>query len=228
MSDDQLAELVQLARHPEASRIRGNDELAHAPMTGGTFGGVRRPREQADPVGLYAIGDVQLATVDDPLVAVAYSTRPNGRHIRAGVRLGHADGRDHLAANGGREIALLELLGAEGCQRRRGHHRLDSDGHRNAAASGARQLFAQDDGEQMIGTLAAVGRVVFQSQQPELAEAGEDLVCGEHARALPLVDARSYLTLDDVTHHLAERVVFFGELDHASPCDEIPAGFGVT
>ena len=69
-------------------------DLAHAPVAA-LVGGAG---EQAQPVGLRAVGDVELRAVDDPLVAVADGPGAQAGHVGAGVGLGDGDGGHHLAA----------------------------------------------------------------------------------------------------------------------------------
>ena len=83
-----------------------HDDLAHAAVAAL----VGRAGQQAQPVGLRAVGDVELGAVDDPLVAVAHGAGADAGHVAAGVGLGHRDGGHHLAADGRRQVPLLQLV----------------------------------------------------------------------------------------------------------------------
>ena len=120
--------------------------------------------EQAQPVGLHAVGNVQLAAVDDPLIPIANGARLDRRHVGTRVGFGDGHGGNHLAAHGRREIALLQLRRAKARKRRRGHVGVHGDSHRHPATRNAAQLLAEDDGVPVIGTLAAVRRVVFEPE----------------------------------------------------------------
>ena len=61
------------------------------------FGAVAGVGEQADPVGLNAVGDPHLAAVDDVVVAIGAGAGLDRGDIRTGTRLGHADARHRIA-----------------------------------------------------------------------------------------------------------------------------------
>ena len=65
----------------------------------------------------------------------------------------------------------------------------------------------------MVGSHAAVGLVVLEPEQPDRAQLREELVGGEGAGRLPLVDVRLDLTLEEVPERLAKQLVLVG-LDH--------------
>ena len=65
----------------------------------------------------------------------------------------------------------------------------------------------------MVGAHAAVGLVVLEPEEPDGGQLGEELVGGEGAGRLPLVDVGLDLPLEEVPQRLAEQLVLVG-LDH--------------
>ena len=117
--------------------------MSDMPLVPGIVGGAG---QQAEPVGLGAVRDVELGAVDDPLVAVAHGPGADAGDVAAGVGLGDRDGGHDLAPDGRREIPLLQLVRAVAGQRRRRHRHLDGHGHRDAAAADPAHLLAGDRG----------------------------------------------------------------------------------
>ena len=64
-------------------------------------------------VGDPGVGDPVLGPVDHPFVAVEPGAGPHRGRVRAGLGLGEGEGRRPLAAGAVRQVALLQLLGAE-------------------------------------------------------------------------------------------------------------------
>ncbi len=147
-----VAHLGDLPADAEAGSGRRHDDHRHA----GVAALVARAREQAEPVGLRAVGDPHLAAVDDPVVAVAHGAGADAGDVAAGVGLGHRDGADHLAAERRLEVGLLQLVAAEAGERGRGHGDLHGDRHRHAGAVGATELLGEHHRERVVGALAAV------------------------------------------------------------------------
>ena len=208
-----VAELVELAGHAHAGRGRRDDDLADATRAA-LVGGAG---EQAEPVGLDAVGDVELRPVDHPLVAVADRAGLQAGDVGAGVGLGHRDRADHLAPDRRDEVALLQLLGAEAVQRRGRHVGLHGDRHAHAGGVAAPDLLGEHHREQVVRAPAAVRGVVLEAQEAEVAELREQLVRRHPPVALPPVDVRVDLPLDERPHRLAERLVLLGERDHLRP-----------
>ena len=209
---------VSLDHMPSFSSLRDTDHAGdvgrhHDERHAAGAGVVRGAGQQAEPVGLGAVGDVELGAVDDPLVPVAHGPGPDAGHVAAGVGLGHRNGGDDLAADGRRQVALLELGRAVAGQRRRGHRHLHGHGHGDAAAADPPHLLAGDQGEGVVGAHAAVGLVVLEPEQADGRQLGEELVGGERAGRLPLVDVGLDLPLEEVPERLAEELVLVA-LDH--------------
>ncbi len=215
VSEDLLPSLRSL-RLTEKPGVDGREhDLRHAPVA--TLAG--RPGEQAQPVRLGAVGDVQLRPVDHPVVAVAFRAGPDAGHVRAGVGLGHRDRGDQFAAQRRGQVALLQLLAAVAVQRRCGHVVLHGDRHRDAGAAHPAEFLAEDHRVGVVRALAAVGRAVLQAQQPGGAERLEQLVRGEDTGLFPLVGVRGDLALQHAPCRLPERLVVCGELHpHSVGC----------
>ncbi len=169
------------------------------------------PRQQAQPIGLHAVGDVELGAVDDPLVTIPNGASAQSRNVTAGVGLGHRDRGHHLAAQRRCEVALLQFVRPEAVQRRCGHVGLHAHGHGHPAGRAPAELLAVDRGVQVVGALTAEARVVLDAEHPERAELGEQLVGREHPRFLPCFGVRVDLLLDEVPHRLAEHLVLVAE-----------------
>ena len=60
----------------------------------------------------------------------------------------------------------------------------------------------------MVGALTAVGLVVLEAEEAGGAQLREQLVGGERAAGLPLVDMRRDLVGEEVPKRLAKQVVF--------------------
>ena len=209
-------ELGRVARpHPELLQFAGDgdplergrhDDERHA----ASARLVRGTRQQAEPVRLRAVGDEELGTVDHPLVPVSDGPGADAGHVTPGVGLGDGDGRDHLAPDGRREVGLLELGRPVARQGGRRHGHLHRDGHRHPAAADPSELLPGDHGEGVVRRHAAVGLLVLEAEQAESGQLREELVGGEGAGGLPLVDVRLYLALEHVTQRLAEELVLVG------------------
>ena len=96
-------------------------------------------------------------------------------------------------------------------QRRCGHVHLHPEGHPDRPVVGSSELFSENDGEQVIGALAAVFRVVFEPEEPEFGHLGEQVVERHHPRRLPFVDVGVDLPFDVLPNDPPEVVVFLGE-----------------
>ncbi len=211
-----VAHLLQLATHAEARRARGDDDHAH-PLVAALVG---RARKHADPVGLRAGGDPQLATVDDPVVAVAACPRRDPGDVGPGSGLAHADGADEVAGQRRSEELPLELVAPEARQRGRGHAGLDRDGHRHAAHVGPAELLGEDDRVRVVGATAAELLLVLKAERPDRAQLREELVRREDLGVLPLVGVGVDLLLDELADARAELVVLGGE-QHQAPLGSI-------
>jgi len=96
-------------------------------------------------------------------------------------------------------------------QRRSGHVRLHAYRHGHPGGRDAAVLLARDEREEMVGPFATVGRVVFQAEQAELGQAGEEFVGGEPAFSLPLIDVRIDLLVDQTAYGRSEGLVLISQ-----------------
>src|SRR4029079_6115761 len=100
----------------ETGRVSFDDERA---LTGAAESGIDG-REDHDPRGATAVGDVTLATVQDVRVAIAFAARANRSDVAAGAGFGESIGAPakvfaHVAED--REEALPLIGGAARAQR---------------------------------------------------------------------------------------------------------------
>ena len=144
--------------------------------------------EQADPVGLRAVGDPHLAAVDDVVVAVGARVGLDRGDVGAGAGLGDADAGDRIAGDRGREKFAAQLVAAEPRQRRRRHVGLHADRHRHAAAVDGAELLRHHQRIGIVEALAAELDGLVEAEKAEIAELLEQLMRGEDAVLLPLVD----------------------------------------
>ena len=124
------------------------------------------------------------------------------------------------------------MLGARNCcfnssraevrQRGRTHVGMHGDAHRDAGGVGLAQLLAEDERVPEVQSLSAVLLGIGQAEHAEVAHLLEEVVRGEDARLLPLLDVRVDLFLDEAPHHLAEHLMLLRELHGMAPlltCD---------
>ena len=149
----------------EARRVGGNHDLREAAVAGVGIG----HRQQAQPVGRGGVGDVGLAAVDHPVVAVADGARLDPGHVGARLGLRHGDGAHHLARDRRNQVLLPQIVAPELVQRRRRHVGLDADPHGDAGVAAADQLLEEDRRERPVEAGPAPLRVVAQAQHPEVA-----------------------------------------------------------
>ena len=110
------ASSARLARTPSPRSSTRNEMPAVARLVAGAHGGDVEVRA-------HAVGDERLGAVDQPAAVDRAGAGAQRGDVRAGVRLGDRQRADPLAADRGREPALLLLRGAEAGDRRRGDRR---------------------------------------------------------------------------------------------------------
>ena len=133
-------------------------------------------RDQDDVVGASAVGDEGLGAVDHVLVAVALGRGADAGDVGAGARLGDPEQADQLALDGGDQIALLLILGAEQVDRRRGHVGVDREAHVEAAAARVAHGVGADQRVEVVAALAAVLLRVAEADVAELGQPVQDRV----------------------------------------------------
>jgi hypothetical protein len=163
--------------------------------------------EQADPVGLDAVGDPHLAAVDDVIVAIGARMGFDRRHVRSGARLGDTDARHRIARyRRGQEFAA-NFVGSEPRQRRRRHVGLHADRHRHAAAADRAKLLGHHQRVAVIQPLAAKFHRLVEAEKSEVAEFLEQLMGREDVGLLPFIDERIDLGRDEFLQGAAGFVV---------------------
>ena len=98
-------------------------------------------------IGMYAIGDEHLASVDDPLVAVLAGGGAHTGHIRARAWLADAHGGDQFATDNPRQIFGFLRSAARMVQVRAGHVGVNQHRDDEAAKGG----LAQGLGKHQVG-----------------------------------------------------------------------------
>ena len=167
--------------------------------------------EQADPVGLHAVGDPHLAAIDDVVVAVGARIGLDRGDVGARARLRDPDAGDRVARNRGCKKLAPHLVRAEPRQRRRRHVGLHPDRHRHAAACDGAEFFGHHQRVAVIEPLAAELDRLVEAEKAEIAELLEQLMRGEDVGLLPFVDKRIDLGRDEFLQGAAGFVVVGGE-----------------
>ena len=131
-----------------------------------------RPHEAADPLRAVGARGPGLLTVDEPVIALVLGLASQRREIRAGVRLGVAEGPEDLApADRGNVLALL-LLGAVLEDRRPDHRDAHARLHdERVEGPRRRHLLLQDLGLELGEAAAPVLRGPGRRRPALLAEA---------------------------------------------------------
>src|SRR5450759_2060451 len=168
------------------------------------------PAIRGEQIAALAITEPDAGSDVAGITTVARRDGGDPRDVRARIRFGDGEGCDLLAADRRRQPPALLLFGSELENRRRGHLRLDRDGHPEPAAGGPGHLLGEDDGREVVPTLAAVFRRVAQAQEPELAKPLEDRV-GE-GLLLPLLEVRLNLLLEELPDVQPEFLVGVAEV----------------
>src|SRR6185437_8417764 len=163
-----------------------------------------------DEVGAHAVGDVGLLAVDNPAAVHPLGLRAQRGHVRAGVRLGDREGAYLLAPDGGHEVALLVLVGAELPDRGRGDVDVGADPRRGAARADPRHLLDEHRLVQVVAALAAQLGGILQAEQTLRGQLWEYLV-REPFVALPLLRMRRQLAVEKTTNRRAQVLMLLGE-----------------
>ena len=156
-----------VAQDVDARRV-GRDEEHRGALVRARVGVGDRHHDQE--VGDRGVAREPLVTVDDPLVALTHRARAQQRRVRAGVRLGHREGRLEVAAEQRLQVALL-LLGRSGEREDlavAGVRRLVAEGVRRERA-GAEDLVHQPE-LHLAEALPAELRIEVRGPQPALLD----------------------------------------------------------
>ena len=176
------AHLVELARdlHALALHRHADQRLVAMHLAVAGVG------EQADPVGLHAVGDPHLAAIDDVIVAVGARIGLDRGDIGAGARLGDADAGHRIARDRGRQKFAAHLVRAKPRQRRRRHIGLHPDRHRHAAACDGAEFFGHHQRVAVIEALPAEFDGLVEAEEAEVAELLEQLMRRENVGSSPI------------------------------------------
>ena len=199
--------LVEFSRDLHALALHRHADQRLVAMLGAVAG----IGEQADPVGLDAIGDPHLAAIDDVVVAVGARVGLDRGDIGAGARFRHADAGHRIARDRGRQKLAAHFIRAEPRQRRRRHIGLHPDRHRHPAAMDRAELFRHHQRVAVIEPLAAELDRLVEPEKAEAAELLEQLMRGKLLRLLPFIDERIDFRGDEFLQRVAGVVVFGGE-----------------
>ena len=219
------AALVQLVDLDRLGVDIGKKQAHAQGFFGGLFVG-RGARQQQHLFGFARLGDKDLLTVDHVVVAVAFG---KGRDLgRVGARVRFGDGERHvqLAAQDGRQVFLLGLLGAVFDERFQTENTQVNGraGLRPAPALGDR---LHDDGG--FGNAQTAPPVFGRNRHPEPSSVGNRLikVPRKLARLVPLAPVFVWKAGAQGAHLLSNLFVFFTELeihDASSVYASFPSG----
>ncbi len=159
-------------------------------------------------VGVLAVGDEALGAVDHPLVALAGGGGLHPTHVRAGVRLGQAEGGEQRRLASRPRYSFFSSSEAASSDRRRGQAVARERGADPRAAPG--DLFL----DQRAVEVAESGTAVFGGEvavhQPQLPGLFDD-VLRPGAVAVVLPGDGPDLLLREVVRHLAHALLLVGE-----------------
>ena len=186
----------------DLARGRGPDAQLVDPLPQGDAGELAVHEEEGDVlhpalarglgadgqhVGDRRVGDPGLGALEPPAALRALGEGGDAGDVRAGVRLGEAEGRDLLPAEGGDEVTLPEVLRSVLVDEVGAHQALHG-GERGERHGAPRQLLGEEAVGHHVGVGAAVGLGVAETQEALLGEAPEEgareLARGVEARGL--------------------------------------------
>ena len=158
-------------------------------------------------VGGAARGDELLHPVQHPAVAAPLGPGLEVRGIGAGVRLGEAEGAQHLAARQRFQPLLLLLRRAVGQQRRAVGRVVDAH-HRREPAVGRRDLLQRQHVGDHVGAGAAPFGRHAHAHEAQPAHLGQQRA-RDLARRLPGADMGQHLLLREGAGGVADQDLFF-------------------
>ena len=162
--------------------------------------------EQADPVGLDAVGDPHLAAIDDVIVAVGAGIGLDRCNVRSGARLGQAECRSTSPIGDPRQVALLLLLGSRDHDRSCRKPREQEHEPEHIRVLGHLFYREREPHDPRSGTAVLLGNA--ESQQVSLLELIED-VLRVITRGINLASARLDLVLGKSPDGLLEGAELF-------------------
>ena len=157
-------------------------------------------------VGKDTVGDVGLGAIQQPVISLVLGARLHAGKIGAGVRLGHRDRHDGLAADQAWQEALLLLLGAEVLQVGRDQTAMQRD---EIAAVAVRRVLLDQDllVAEVLQPEPAVLLVGPHAQVAGVAGLPERLAVHDAGRA-PALGVRADLGLEELSRRIAEEIHF--------------------
>ena len=168
-------------------------------------------------VSVHAVGDEELAAMDDPAIAIAPRCAAHARHVRARAGLSDGHGRDGLAAGDARHPARQLLRRAGVVKVRCGHVGVHEHGDDEAAKRALRQRLGEHQvGHRVRAATAMLGRK-HQAEQAGLAHAAQHLA--RHAAGVfPGQRMGLDFARDEARHLLAQQLVFGLVVDGGHGC----------
>ena len=179
-------------RHTRRLQVddKGADPLVLQDLVGGG-------QEDAGPQ-IAAVGDEDLAAVDDELVAFPLVHGGNATGVAAGVRFGQEEAADRVAGVQGGQPLFLLLLGAEGVDRAAAKRGVGRDKYA-AGTAGLGNLFDDDGVGEHVETGPAVLFRKVAAEKAHLPHFRNQRV-GDHVLFVDLHGNRLDLLFDEITH----------------------------
>ena len=156
-----------------------------------------------------------LATVDDPVIAVAVRTRGHAAYVRTAARLGHREAVVTLAADRGKQVTLDLVTRA--CLENVAGPR---DEHLQCVAGTPELTLGECEPDGIEATTAELGRHVggVETSSQRLGADRLDDGHGDLVEALDLVLVGVELGLDEIAYGLDDRPLLVGECEvHVDP-----------
>ena len=175
------AMLVQLPAGGKARRAFLHHEDRDAPATLDV--GVRAGGDK-EQIAMHAVGNEQLGSVQDIIIAVAHGAGGQAGHVRARAWFGDRDRRDEFSSANSGQIFCLLRRAAIADQMRRGHVGVHQHGGGKAAKSGASQFLRQDQRRHGAKARAAMLFRMPHAQEPQGPHFAQNLA-GHHAFGFP-------------------------------------------
>ena len=198
------AELLEIAAFRKSPKAAIHEEQRDA------FRAERRVglRNDNNEIGVLAVGDEGLRTVQHIAVAAPQRRRAHALEIGPSARLRHGDGADNLAPRHARQVAAALLLGAVGDDVGSDDVRMQAEAR--PRGSGARKLLHDDGRMQPVSTAAAIFVRDRRTKKPGLARRQPN--GARHCvLLLPLRVMRRDLALDEAADLIAVKLVLLRE-----------------
>ena len=201
------AELVQLLRGAKPVHAALDQERRDAARAGRGIGlGVDHQH-----LGVGAVGDPHLGSVQDVAVALLLGAGPHADHVRAGAGLAHGQRAHVLAADQLRQIALLLRVAAVAPDL------IDAEVRMRPVAQADRGRRARDflHGDDVLGVAQAAAAVFLLDRDPVQAERAQarPQIARELIGPVDRLGARRDLGLREAGDRIADHVRGFAEIE---------------